>query len=259
MKNWSLIQRNTAKERISSNTGLRVWHLCTYSPMVNCFRVVETALSNADSCQSEKLSSTPSYLELGFSSIQKMPRNGFSLKTDFQVALNWALIWSNNCFERELLKTNNRSECSVSYVVRQLLLAEKNLSFAAKKSLILQWTLSGKQIKVSYNLQYSSHLLKNTCHVTPPPSPLPTPQCWFTCHPFAIGHFEFPRSSVSKRGWVLNLWMILYSHANKTRFHKNGCGLGLILKVRVFVTRKWPIKLEPQHWERREEVLSWKR
>ena len=74
MKNWSLIQKNTAEERISSNTGLRVWLLCNYSPMVNCFRVVETALSNADSCQSEKLSSTPSYLELGFVSIKKIPR-----------------------------------------------------------------------------------------------------------------------------------------------------------------------------------------
>lgn len=80
MKNWSLIQKNTAEERISSNTGLRVWLLCTYSPMVNCFRVVETALSNADSCQSEKLSSTPSYLELGFASIKKIPQSGFSVR-----------------------------------------------------------------------------------------------------------------------------------------------------------------------------------
>ena len=35
--------------------------------------------------------------------------------------------------------------------------------------------------------------------------------------------------------------MIFYSHANKTHFHKKGCALGLILKVRVFGTRKWPI------------------
>ena len=33
-----------------------------------------------------------------------------------------------------------------------------------------------------------------------------------------------------------------HSHANKTHFHKKGCALGLILKVRVFGTRKWPIK-----------------
>ena len=31
------------------------------------------------------------------------------------------------------------------------------------------------------------------------------------------------------------------SGANKTHFHKKGCALGLILKVRVFRTRKWPI------------------
>ena len=33
-----------------------------------------------------------------------------------------------------------------------------------------------------------------------------------------------------------------HSHANKTHFHKKGCELSLILKVRVFGTRKWPIK-----------------
>ena len=32
-----------------------------------------------------------------------------------------------------------------------------------------------------------------------------------------------------------------YSHANKTHFHKKGCAPSLILKVRVFGTRKWPI------------------
>ena len=36
--------------------------------------------------------------------------------------------------------------------------------------------------------------------------------------------------------------MIFHSHANKTHFHKKGCALGLILKVRVFGTRKWPIR-----------------
>ena len=37
--------------------------------------------------------------------------------------------------------------------------------------------------------------------------------------------------------------MIFHSHANKSHFHKRGCALGLILKVRVFGTRKWPICL----------------
>ena len=35
---------------------------------------------------------------------------------------------------------------------------------------------------------------------------------------------------------------IFHSYANKTHFHKNGCALGLILKVRVFGTRKWSIE-----------------
>ena len=32
-----------------------------------------------------------------------------------------------------------------------------------------------------------------------------------------------------------------YSHANKIQIHKKGFALGLVLKVRVFVTQKWPI------------------
>ena len=35
--------------------------------------------------------------------------------------------------------------------------------------------------------------------------------------------------------------MIFYYHANKTHFHKKGFALGLVLRVRVFGTRKWPI------------------
>ena len=37
--------------------------------------------------------------------------------------------------------------------------------------------------------------------------------------------------------------MIFHSHENKTHFHKKGCAFGIILKVRVFGTRKWPIGL----------------
>ena len=35
--------------------------------------------------------------------------------------------------------------------------------------------------------------------------------------------------------------MIFHSHAKKSHFLKKGCALDLILKVRVFGTRKWPI------------------
>ena len=34
--------------------------------------------------------------------------------------------------------------------------------------------------------------------------------------------------------------MIVYYHANKTHSHKIGFELGLVLRVRVFGTRKWP-------------------
>ena len=39
--------------------------------------------------------------------------------------------------------------------------------------------------------------------------------------------------------------IIFHSHANKTHFHEKACALGLILKVRVFGTRKWPIAFLP--------------
>ena len=35
--------------------------------------------------------------------------------------------------------------------------------------------------------------------------------------------------------------IIFHSYANKTHFHKKGFALGLMLKLRVSGTRKWPI------------------
>ena len=40
---------------------------------------------------------------------------------------------------------------------------------------------------------------------------------------------------------AFDMEIIFHSHSNKTHFHKKGCALGLILKVRVFGTRRWPI------------------
>ena len=41
---------------------------------------------------------------------------------------------------------------------------------------------------------------------------------------------------------AIDMKMIIYSHANKTHFHQKGFALSLVLKDRVFGTRKWPIK-----------------
>ena len=41
---------------------------------------------------------------------------------------------------------------------------------------------------------------------------------------------------------AFDLEMIFHTHANKTHFHKKGCAPSLILKVRVFGARKWPIR-----------------
>ena len=40
---------------------------------------------------------------------------------------------------------------------------------------------------------------------------------------------------------AFDMEMILHSPAVKTHFHKKGCALGLILKVRVCGSRKWLI------------------
>ena len=40
---------------------------------------------------------------------------------------------------------------------------------------------------------------------------------------------------------AFDMEIIFHCHANKTHFHKKGCVPSLILKVRVFGTRKWPI------------------
>ena len=40
---------------------------------------------------------------------------------------------------------------------------------------------------------------------------------------------------------AFDMEMTFHSRANKTNFHKKGRALGLILKVRVLGTRKWPI------------------
>ena len=41
---------------------------------------------------------------------------------------------------------------------------------------------------------------------------------------------------------AFDMEIIFHSHANKTHLHKKGCASSLILKVRVFGTRTWPIR-----------------
>ena len=41
---------------------------------------------------------------------------------------------------------------------------------------------------------------------------------------------------------AFNMEIIFHSHANKTHFLKKGCARGLILKVKVLGTQKWPIE-----------------
>ena len=40
---------------------------------------------------------------------------------------------------------------------------------------------------------------------------------------------------------AIDMKMSFYSHANRTHFHNKGFALSLVLKVRFFGTRKWPI------------------
>ena len=56
---------------------------------------------------------------------------------------------------------------------------------------------------------------------------------------------SFPRPQYQNevRCSAFDVEMIFHSHANKTHFHRKGCVLNLILKVRVFGIRKWSILL----------------
>ena len=53
---------------------------------------------------------------------------------------------------------------------------------------------------------------------------------------------------------AFDMEMNCHSHANKTHFHKKDCGLGLILKVRVFGTRKWPNEREKSRWPKQDHT-----
>ena len=58
-----------------------------------------------------------------------------------------------------------------------------------------------------------------------------------------IGYFRVPGPLFQNEGRrsAFDVEIIFHSHANKTPLHKKGCAPFLILKVRVFGTRKWPI------------------
>ena len=51
---------------------------------------------------------------------------------------------------------------------------------------------------------------------------------------------SFPGPLYQNKGSAFDMEMSFHSHASKIHFHNKGCALGLILKVRVFGTRKWP-------------------
>ena len=62
---------------------------------------------------------------------------------------------------------------------------------------------------------------------------------WWSNRPFPGSPRPLYQNEV--RCSAFDMRMIFYFHANKTHFHKKGCALGLILKVKVFGTRKGPI------------------
>ena len=55
-----------------------------------------------------------------------------------------------------------------------------------------------------------------------------------------------PLFQTEGRCWAFDMEIIFNSRANKTHFHKKGCAPSLLLKVRVFGTRKWLIVIK--HW-----------
>ena len=61
-----------------------------------------------------------------------------------------------------------------------------------------------------------------------------------------LAHFRVPPGHLYQnevKFWTFDIEMMFHSQANTTHFHKKDYALGLILKVRIFETRKWPILL----------------
>ena len=64
------------------------------------------------------------------------------------------------------------------------------------------------------------------------------------CTGISIGHFRVPKKShfqSEAKCEAIDMKMIFNYDANKTHFHNKGFALSLVLKVRFFGTRKWPI------------------
>ena len=53
--------------------------------------------------------------------------------------------------------------------------------------------------------------------------------------------FELPLFQSKTNCEAIDMKMSFNSHAKKTRFHRKGFALSLVLKVRVFGSRKWPV------------------
>ena len=92
------------------------------------------------------------------------------------------------------------------------------------KGLILTVSFPGRQPAGQTEIYYRENVIKDDNNKPFPSSPGPLYQNEVKCSAF-------------------DMEMIFHSHANKTHFHKKGCGLGLFLKVRAYGTRKWPITL----------------
>ena len=62
---------------------------------------------------------------------------------------------------------------------------------------------------------------------------------WKMFRPFLSSPGLRYQNEVKCSAFVMKI--IFHSHANKTHFQRKGCALGLVLKVKVFGTRKWLI------------------
>ena len=68
-----------------------------------------------------------------------------------------------------------------------------------------------------------------------------------------IGHFRVPSRigplyQNKVKCSAFDIEMNFHPRSNNSHFHKKGCPLGLILKVRVFGTRKWPITTGSEYY-----------
>ena len=116
------------------------------------------------------------------------------------------------------------------------------------KTSMLNFNETSKAVYVSFSLCFCFHRQSTLFHSSTRTTQQEEKHPLISYRPFSScleppSQSEASCESVDKK-------MILYSHATACHFHKKGFALSLVLKTRVFGTRKRPITIRKQVWNK---------